>query len=89
LHLQTEDTEEDEADFNEPDTISESDTDLNCSDHIHESIEGVLTEEEPEEDVLVTVHKLLKQALWVTSQATLKEIMILTAVTAYVQLYRK
>ncbi len=86
MHLQTEDTEEDEADFNKPDTISESDTDLNCSNHICESIEGVLTEEEPE-DVLVTVHKLLKQVSWVTSQATLKEIMILMAVTAYVQLY--
>ncbi len=58
-------------------------------DYICESIEGILTEEVPAHDILMIAGMLLKQASWVMSQATLKEIMTLMAVVAYVQLYHE
>ncbi len=56
-----------------------------------QSIEGVLTEDKPKEDIniLITICRLLKQVSQVSSSATLKEIMTLTAVTTYVQLFQR
>src|SRR5258708_27338238 len=79
-----------EQDHEGPEIQSPSaNTDLNHSDSIHQSIESILAEEEPDEDVLITIHKLVKQALRVSPPATLKEIMILTAVAGYPQLHQK
>ena len=54
-----------------------------------DSIQDVLTEEEPIEDVLVIAEKLLKQAAHLNTHATLKIIMTLTAVISYVKLYQR
>jgi len=57
---------------------------------VSETIEGILTEEDPQEDILKVTDRLLKQALRLkATQATLKEIMMLTAITWYVNLYRE
>lgn len=54
---------------------------------IFESIEGILTEEEPEEDVIMIASKLLKQAVRLQTCVTLKTIMMLTAIVSYEKLY--
>ena len=57
---------------------------------VSKTIEGILTEEDPQEDILKVTDRLLKQALQLkATQATLKEIMMLTAITWYVKLYRE
>ena len=57
---------------------------------VSETIEGILTEEDPQEDILKVTDRLLKQALQLkATQVTLKEIMMLTAITWYVKLYRE
>jgi len=79
-----------EQDHDGPEIQSPSaNTDLNRSNSICQSVESILAEEEPNEDVLITLHKLVKQASRVSSLATLKEIMILTAAAGYVQLRQK
>jgi len=47
------------------------------------SIEGIITEEEPDEDILIIADKLLKQATHVKTRSMLKTIMILTVVVLY------
>ena len=56
--------------------------------NVVDAVEGILMEEEPAEDILEIATKLLKQAGKVNTQATLKHIMILTAIVSYVKLYR-
>ncbi|KAF8330037.1 uncharacterized protein EI90DRAFT_3124842 [Cantharellus anzutake] len=50
------------------------------SDEAIASVEGILIEEEPKEDVLVIVAKLLKHAVKVHTKKTLRNIMMLTAI---------
>jgi len=79
-----------EQDHDGPEIQSPSaNTDLNHSNSICQLVESILAEEEPNEDVLIMLHKLVKQASHISSPATLKEIMILTAVAGYVQLCQK
>ena len=52
-----------------------------------EVVEGILTEEEPAEDILTIASKLLKQATKVNTHATLKNIMMLTAIVSYKKLH--
>ena len=91
-YKQTEEIQEDNANESDigalSDLITPIHANINSTAHIYDSIEGILVEEEPQEDILTTVQRLLKQASYVTSQVTLKEIMLLTAVTGYVQLYQ-
>jgi hypothetical protein len=56
------------------------------SDEAIASVEGILIEEEPEEDILAIAAKLLKQAAKVHTKKTLKNIMMLTAIVSYEKL---
>src|SRR5258708_40207731 len=57
---------------------------------VSKTIEGILTEEDPQEDILKGTDRLLKQALQLkANEETLKEIIMLTAITWYVKLSRE
>jgi len=54
-----------------------------------DSIQDILIEEEPIEDVVMITQRLLKQATCLNTHATLKSIIILTAIISYMKLYHK
>ncbi|KAF8329971.1 uncharacterized protein EI90DRAFT_3124716 [Cantharellus anzutake] len=81
INMNDKDTNEDAPDNEDPLQHTSTATDVITS------IESIISEEEPDEDILVIANNLLKQATGIKTRVTLKTIMILTAVVSYEKLH--